>query len=279
MLKDQICNVSDTALLVAMYRAHETKREDALFQDPFAERLAGDRGKRIIAELKTIDRDTGWPLIVRTRIIDDLILSAISDGVDRVINLAAGLDTRPYRLALPESLPWIEADLPAMIEDKDRALADEKPRCKLSREKVDLADPAARSAFLDRALAGARSALVLTEGLLVYLTDEEVRGIARDLVARPEVRWWMIDLISPETLKQATTRVGENAAMKFAPPDGVAFFRPLGWKPREIFGYLKQAAKWKRAPIFLRPFALLPDPNYEKFGDRSWGGVVRFEKI
>ncbi|PRC60941.1 hypothetical protein C6A85_14430, partial [Mycobacterium sp. ITM-2017-0098] len=37
----------------------------------------------------------------RTKTIDDIITKAISDGCDRVLNLAAGLDTRPYRLNLP----------------------------------------------------------------------------------------------------------------------------------------------------------------------------------
>jgi O-methyltransferase involved in polyketide biosynthesis len=77
--------------------------------------------------------------------------------------LAAGLDTRPYRLDLPPELIWVEADLPALIAEKDRVLAGQTPRCQLSHHAVDLAVPAARHTFLNEALADARKAFVLTE--------------------------------------------------------------------------------------------------------------------
>jgi methyltransferase (TIGR00027 family) len=124
--------------------------------------------------------------VARTKVIDDLIIEAISDGCDRVLNLAAGLDTRPYRLDLPEDFPSIEADLPQLLAEKERALADETPRCRLSRHAVDLADPAARDAFLNEELAGATKALVLTEGLLMYLEDSDVRALSTAFT-RPEV--------------------------------------------------------------------------------------------
>jgi len=86
-----------------------------------------------------------------------------------VLNLAAGLDTRPYRLALPATLPWVEADLPEMIDEKEKLLANETPACSLSRMKVNLTNAAERSAFLDRVLQKRKNVLVLTEGLLVLL--------------------------------------------------------------------------------------------------------------
>ncbi|MEV9370130.1 class I SAM-dependent methyltransferase, partial [Klebsiella pneumoniae] len=92
-----------------------------------------------------------------------------------------GLDTRPYRLDLPPSLPWIEADLAEMIDAKESALADERPRCDLTRVGVDLCEAAARGRFLDQSLAGRGNALVLCEGLLMYLEEEVVRSLACDL--------------------------------------------------------------------------------------------------
>jgi len=97
---------------VALYRAMESERPDALFRDPYARRLAGERGERIVASMRR-GRAMAWPMIVRTAVLDELILRAIErDGVDTVLNLAAGLDTRPYRLPLPSSLRWVEADFP-----------------------------------------------------------------------------------------------------------------------------------------------------------------------
>src|SRR5215471_4573647 len=166
-------NVSDTARWVAVYRAWESARPDALFTDPLAAQLAGEQG-RAIANLAPSQVRNGWPTIVRTKLIDDLIMASVRDGGDCVVNLAAGLDTRPYRLPLPASLNWIEADLPEIIDEKIRLLAGEQPACRLLRDKVDLADAGQRADFLGGATRDAKKALVITEGLLIYLDEDAV---------------------------------------------------------------------------------------------------------
>ena len=72
-------NVSDTARWVAVYRAMETARPDAIFRDPFAERLAGERGHQIVREIKQ-GRQAAWAMIVRTAVLDELILDRIANG-------------------------------------------------------------------------------------------------------------------------------------------------------------------------------------------------------
>src|SRR5258708_37671595 len=126
MAEPIVSNVSDTARWVAVYRAWESERPDALLSDPLAGRLAGERGKAIAALAPRMTR-SGWPQVVRTKLMDDLILASVQEGCNCVLNLAAGFDTRPYRLALPASLSWIEADLPGIMEEKDQLLAGEKP--------------------------------------------------------------------------------------------------------------------------------------------------------
>jgi O-methyltransferase involved in polyketide biosynthesis len=79
MTEALIANVSDTARWVAVYRARETTRPDALFKDPFADRLAGERGLAIAAAAPRQTRN-GWPWVVRTRLIDDLIQTSIKEG-------------------------------------------------------------------------------------------------------------------------------------------------------------------------------------------------------
>src|SRR6516165_8700961 len=112
-----IRNISDTALWVAVYRARESERPDALFKDPFARRLAGERGEQIAVEMRT-NKQPEWPFTARTVRLDQIVTECVRSGADMVVNLAAGLDTRPYRLDLPESLKWVEVDLPAMIDYK-----------------------------------------------------------------------------------------------------------------------------------------------------------------
>jgi methyltransferase (TIGR00027 family) len=274
-----ISNVSDTARWVAVYRAWESARPDALFRDPLAERLAGDRGRAIAAKAPRSARN-GWPMIARTKLIDDLVARELAGGCDRVINLAAGLDARPYRLDLPKTLTWIEADLPAITEEKERLVADATPHCNLLREKVDLADDAARAAFLARATDGAKRVLVLTEGLLVYLDESAVKAISKDLLAQPAVRSWVVDLASPALVRMMVRRMKgdlDNAPMKFGPADGVAFFEANGWRVHEVESMLRAAQRWKRLPWFMRLAALFPDPNPRRLRSALWSAVVRLE--
>src|SRR6266571_3104240 len=123
----ELANISDTARWVAMYRVMESERTDGIFRDPFARRLAGARGEEILAAMPK-GRSFAWPMIVRTALFDEIILR-LAGQIDTVLNLAAGLDARPYRLDLPPSLKWIDVDLPPMIDYKRGMLAGEKARC------------------------------------------------------------------------------------------------------------------------------------------------------
>jgi methyltransferase (TIGR00027 family) len=276
-----ISNVSDTARWVAVYRAWETARPDALFRDQFAERLAGERGKAIAAATPRA-AVTGWAAVTRTKLIDDMVLDSIAQGCDRVLNLAAGFDTRPYRLPLPKGLTWIEADLPALIDEKRRLLDGETPACNLLREAVDLADSAARAAFLARVLEGAAKALVITEGLVVYLTDDTVRALARDLAAQPAMRWWVLDMMSPRMRAMISDGMGgrhpARALVRFAPEEGVVFFEALGWHAHDVKSIFRAGVRFRRAPLWMRPFALFPDPDPRHLGRARWSAVVRFER-
>jgi methyltransferase (TIGR00027 family) len=277
MSEPLVSHVSDTARWVAAYRAMENARADSLFEDPLAERVAGERGRTIVAGSPARLR-SGWSIVTRTKLIDDLVASCVAEGCDRVVNLAAGMDTRPYRLALPASLTWIEADLPAILDEKEQLLASEMPVCKLVRERVDLADPAARAALLAGVAGRSTHTLVITEGLLGYLNDEVAAGLGRDLAAQAAFRWWILDLMSPGALLRIKRLRGHGAAamLNFAPADGVAFFERFGWKARDILSITRAAIRFRRAPLRLYPLSLFPDPDPRKLGKVPWFGVVRF---
>src|SRR6266480_1593062 len=115
---DEIGDVSDTAFLAAGWRAMESSRSDGLFRDPLAADLAGERGLRIAQTLP----DGAWVVAIRTVAIDAFVRSAISSGIDTIIDVGAGLDTRPYRMDLPSSVRWFEIDHPAVIDRKDAQL-------------------------------------------------------------------------------------------------------------------------------------------------------------
>src|SRR5271170_4076562 len=276
-----IRNVSDTARLVALDRAIETERPDALFHDPFARRLAGERGVRIAKSnpLGAGKSGIGWPIITRTYLIDRMIQAHIAQGGDAVINLAAGLDTRPYRMDMPSSLQWIEVDLPEILAHKEGILRGEKPVCALERIRLDLSDVPARRELFARLGRGSRKALLISEGLVVYLSSDDVALLAQDLAAQPGFRSWILDMVSPKLLatlqKRMTANLKQAAPFKFASPEGPAFFAKFGWTVVEANSFLRVAAHLHRAPFYLVPISWLPDSHGTQ-PQRPWGGVCLF---
>jgi methyltransferase (TIGR00027 family) len=243
-------NVSDTARWVAVYRAMETERPDAHFRDPWARRLAGVKGENIVAALPR-GRGMAWPMIVRTQVFDEVILGRVRDGqADMVLNLAAGLDTRAWRLELPPALTWLDVDLPGILDYKASVMGDETPRCHYEAVRADLTDAAQRAEVLGRVEA-ARRALVVSEGLLIYLGEDDVAGLARALHERSGVRWWLTDLASPALLKMMRRQWGDavetaGAPFRFAPEASGAFFEPFGWREIEWHATWQEARRLRR---------------------------------
>lgn len=278
-------NVSDTARWVAVYRAMETARPDAIFRDPFAERLAGRRGYEILDEVAR-GRALAWPMIVRTAVFDEIILDSIRNrNTDLVVNLAAGLDARPWRLPLPPSLHWVDVDLPGILNYKTEAMRGETPVCRYEAVTADLTEAATRQALFARLGAGSSHALVLSEGLLIYLAPEQVGALASDLHAQPSFREWLIDLASPRLLKRLKQTWGKsfpaNAAFRFAPAEGTGFFRPYGWREARYRALLEEALRLERtmrgAWFLSRLVMLYPKKIRESY--RRLSGFVLLERM
>jgi methyltransferase (TIGR00027 family) len=233
-----IQNVSDTAFLVAQCRAIESMRPDALFHDPLAARLAGEKGRAIVAAFPTVVQ-TGWLVAIRTVVIDDFIRAAVARGVGMVVNLGAGLDTRPYRLDLPSDLLWVEADYPDIIAFKNAQLAGEPARFGVERVALDLADIPARRAFFAELGRRGRRCLILTEGVIPYLTEQHAADLAVDLRQLSQAEGWIVDYISPQAHAWRDRRWAKGGHMreapfKFRPRDWFAFFDTHGWRSSEV---------------------------------------------
>jgi methyltransferase (TIGR00027 family) len=246
-----IRNISDTARWVAFYRAMETERPDAIFKDPYARKLAGERGEEIVNTLRGGKRQS-WAMVVRTKLLDDILLRILSsEPVDVVVNLAAGLDVRPYRLELAPTLRWIEVDLPEMIGYKRQMLTGEKPHCQFEQVTMDLADAPARRELFARINSSARHIFVITEGLLAYLEDAQVAELARDLHQADHCQYWVTDLASPKVKQMMQKHWGKElsaagAPIKFAPQEAEEFFLPCGWESVEFHDFYQASVQFNR---------------------------------
>lgn len=174
--------VARTALGMALVRAEESRRPDRLFDDPyaaafvaaapdaFAEHEAADDAEALAA----LGEAFAFNATIRTRFYDDYLLSATRVGCRQVGLLAAGLDSRAFRLPWPPGVRTFEVDLPEVFAFKARVLAQHhaEPRCQRVVVAADLSqDWAAR---LNGANFDATAATAwLIEGLLAYLTPDQ----------------------------------------------------------------------------------------------------------
>lgn len=232
-----IQNVSDTARWVAVYRAEESDRPDALFCDPYARSLAGERGQAIVDALP-FGKSMGWSIVVRTAVMDEVILRCIERGARTVLNLGAGLDTRAFRLKLPPQLRWLDVDLPGITAYRRECLGTAVAACRHAHVEADLRLEAERHRVI-RDAGSNGPLLVITEGLLVYLDPGKVSELATQLRDEANARWWVADLITP-LLQQimgmfwSAELNDADAAFRFAPIDAKAYFLELNWLETEF---------------------------------------------
>lgn len=247
-----ITQVSDTAHWVAMYRALESERTDSLFHDPHARRMAGERGSTIAREVP-MGELMAWAVVVRTAVLDELVLDCIRQGAQRVLNLGAGLDTRAFRLRLPSTLSWFDVDLPHMVAHRRACLKGLQPGCRHTHLAADLCDVDALRQVVAAAGQGEGPLLVVTEGLLVYLDPQQAGALASCLHAEPAAQWWLADLVSPSLLAMVGGRwpseqAGACTPFRFAPADRAGFFGPLGWQESAFHSTFKDGARLHRLP-------------------------------
>jgi methyltransferase (TIGR00027 family) len=188
----KIAHVSDTALMIAACRAREHELEDAFVHDPFASRLAGDRGVAILRALP-YSNVLRLGIAIRTRFVDELLLDTLAThSIATVLSVGCGLDTRPWRLDLSPDLRWIEIDFADVLDYKDGLMSGERSRCRRERLTVDLNDAAQRRSMYEAA--GSTSAIMITEGLLLYLPAPTVDALATEAPAHSGIAHWISDI-------------------------------------------------------------------------------------
>ncbi|HYQ00083.1 MAG TPA: class I SAM-dependent methyltransferase [Polyangiaceae bacterium] len=277
MTAGSLNRVQDTARWAAASRALESERDDALFHDRFARRFVGED----MNAMRELSRRVGgtWAVVARTVLIDRLLIEAANDGADAVLNLAAGFDTRPYRLVFPRSLTWIDVDHADVIAARARELGEQNASCVVEQRALDLAEADSRRSLFADVGARFRRLIVLTEGLLYYLSDDAALGLARELRALHPQRW-IFDLHNRAVIEMIRKRTGGalrgTAEMRFGPEQGALIFEQCGWTIRSARSSAQAAGKLGRLPFFMSLLSRLPAPTYGKPG-WPWAGVCAAE--
>ena len=161
-------------------RARESGRPDRLFDDPYAAAFATAADPQAVDDARPSRQRQAlaFQVVIRTRYYDEHLQSAVADGCRQVVLLAAGLDTRAFRLSWPPGTKVFELDLPELLEVKERVLAGigAQPRCERVVVPVDLRERWL-SSLTDAGFDAGSSTAWLIEGLLVYLDTDDARAV------------------------------------------------------------------------------------------------------
>ena len=224
-----------TARWTAAVRAGERERMDCLVDDPWAAELAGPEGLAWLAERSP---DAVLPIVIRTRYFDDWLRATAIDGpVRQVVLLAAGLDTRAWRLPWPAGVTLFELDRAEVLEAKAAVLerAGASPACERRTVAADLASdwgPVLRDAGLD---AGAPVAW-LAEGVLFYLPEDVIAHVLATVTSL-SAPWSRLafDIVNhallafPYTKAWLDMQAAAGAPWIGAMDDPAATLEPMGW--------------------------------------------------
>ena len=228
--------LGSTALWTAAARAVESVREDRLFNDPWATALAGPEGAAWAANRSP---DSLAPMLLRTRFFDDFLERITSENsVRQVVLMAAGLDTRLFRLAWPIGTQGFELDQYAVLQEKERILqaAGAQPNCTRHIVPANLIKPL-RESLLQAGFDPGQPCAWLLEGFLFYIQSDSITTILEDVTALSAPGSWLgFDIINSITLTSPYTRQWiEMQAQSGAPwigtlDDPVGFLAARGWQ-------------------------------------------------
>lgn len=243
---------------MASLRAEETSRRDAVIHDEWAGLLSGERGKDI-AHSMPLAPLVAWGVVVRTSAIDGLVLELLPSGIDMVINLGAGMDMRPYRLAFKTPIRWIEIDFPGIVEAKSALLSDIDPVCPVERVGLDLLDREARRAVLAQYGLQCKNALVIAEGVIPYLSNDDVASLASDIFSISSFGHWLLDFdnAGKRPPPRSWTDRLKSAPFLFQADDWFEFFNRLGWRPEKTITSAEESVRINRPYPLAFPRGLL----------------------
>ncbi|MEU6880784.1 SAM-dependent methyltransferase [Streptomyces sp. NPDC046712] len=252
--------VSRTAQWTAAARALETEREDRLFADPYARTVADEIGFELLE--RYAGAGTVPFLAIRTTYLDRAIVKAVEErGIRQVVFLAAGMDTRFFRLPWPDGVTVYELDRPALLEAKAKMLADEPLPAGRTRITVpvdltqDWTGPLKEAGWKSD-----EPVLWVVEGLLFFLPEQAVRTLISTLSAHAAPGSVLLgDVISRAALENPLSRPFLNALREdgnpwlFGTEEPEALLAACGWDVTEVKQPGEDGADFDRWPYPVPP--------------------------
>ena len=221
-----------TARLMAYYRAQESKKDNPLFIDPFAERLAGDLSSYFKKDESFIVNDYS---LIRSYYIDNFILPYWCKTYpnSQIVILGAGLDTRAYRFNPFQKCNNIiyEVDLQLINQYKEDLLKNEKPLCRLSRVSADLSNPDWASKLILSGFSSEIPVLWIMEGLVYYIEKELIitllKNIANMSIKNSQI---FLDICNPVCAEVSFGPFFRYFKWGLNKSEVSSFFTTLGWE-------------------------------------------------
>ena len=229
-----------TARWAAAQRARESERPDRLFHDPLARLLAGDEGMemlRLSDQYNPRREETAQFVAIRTRYFDDFLVRSVDGKNKQVVILAAGMDTRAFRLPISAETSVYELDQPEVLAFKEAVLRQNNISPPTRRIPVGVDLQADWTSALE--LAGfqrSEPSAWIIEGLLYYLEEPSVRrllqgvsdcaaggsSLAAELVSASYFR-------SPYTKSALDMMATYGTPWRWGSDDPEDFFNEFGW--------------------------------------------------
>jgi methyltransferase (TIGR00027 family) len=214
----------------------ENARPDCLYEDPWASALAGEIGMKWI-ESRT--PESVVTIVLRTRYFDDFLQRITNEqDIHQVVLVAAGLDTRAFRLKWPDQTHVFELDQVEVMRYKNKILQNSgaKPTCHRHTIEADLSKPWVNK-MMDSSFNPQEPSVWLLEGFLFYISNELVIQILDQVTSIAAYESWLgCDVVNSISLTSPLTRHWiEMQAQAGAPwigtmDDPEEFFRERGWK-------------------------------------------------
>ncbi len=231
MSDNRVAEVSFTSQLMAANRAFESQRRDRLFDDPFAEQLAGTKAMQVVIPKAEEYEAQGRPYVaVRTRFFDDFLLQS-SHTVHQVVLLGAGMDTRAYRLDWQPSTHLYEIDRASVLDYKENILKEAAPKCTRHTIAADLRSDWVQP-LIESGYRPEEPSVWLLEGLLYYLSNSEVSALMKAIDSLTVVGSGFAADVINDTILDGSDALAQYWQSSCNEPE--TFFAKFGWSAQAI---------------------------------------------